>query len=253
MPAPQSIDLLTQGGITLTSIPPAISADVTLVRVSVSQTNGELMYRYLDLAIGTTTMSITGLAQMGSAAGTMFQDQMIPSDLLAYYNGRIYGAVGKIVWYTEAMNYGLSDPRRNFLMFPADVGVIKPVTDGIFFGTRERVYFYRGGKPADFQAQIVQMHGAVPGTGLDIPTAPGEPRRVGWFSERGFTIGLDGGAVQVGDKERIMLGQYAQGGSFYREANGVRQVIGTMRSKTRVGLVSRDHAEAEVRRATLDI
>ena len=254
MPAPQSITLAAQGGISVTSIPPGIHADVTTVRLHVSKADGEELYRYQEYPIGTTTALISGLAQLGGRSRAMFLEQMPPSTLLEYYRSMIYGVSGRVVWHTEPLGYGLCNVRKNFLLFAEDVGVFAAVHDGIYVGTPKRVYFYAGDGPGKFEPKIVLPYGAIPGTQVVLEkNEEGGSKAVGFFTERGFVKGLAGGAIQIGDKERIMIGQYSKGSAFYRETNGVRQVIGTMRGQTRTGFASADHAEAEVRRTNLNI
>jgi hypothetical protein len=258
---PVSITLASTGAIRVTGFPAITAAYPTLaaLRLYVSPVNGELLYKHVDLpASGNTQFDISASTTPGKQLNTLHLDRMVPVELLEHYNGRVYGVSGRVVWFTEALRYGLHNPQRNFLLFNHDVAVIKAVVDGLFIATTERTYFYAGAGPDQFTPRIVLPYGAIKGTGITFPkTEQASGRRaadtgavVGWFSERGFVKGAAGGSVQLGDKERIMLGMYGEGAAMYRETDGIRQVIGTMRRQSSSGLVSRDFAEAEVRRRT---
>jgi hypothetical protein len=258
---PISITLAAPGSIRVTGFPPIAAAYPTLaaLRLYVSPVNGEVLYKHADLpASGNTQFDISASTTPGKQLNTLHLDRMIPMEMLEHYNGRIYGVSGRVVWFTEALRYGLHNPQRNFLLFNHDIAIVKAVVDGLFIATTERTYFYAGAGPDQFTPRIVLPYGAIKGTGITFPkTEQASGRRsadagvvVGWFSERGFVKGMAGGAVQLGDKERIMLGMYGEGAAMYRETDGIRQVIGTMRRQSSSGLVSRDFAEAEVRRHT---
>lgn len=258
---PVSITLTSPSAIRVTGFPAITAAYPTLaaLRLYVSPVNGEVLYKHADLpASGNTQFDISASTTPGKQLNTLHLDRMIPMDMLEHYNGRIYGVSGRVVWFTEALRYGLHNQQRNFLLFNHDIAIVKAVVDGLFIATTERTYFYAGTGPDQFTPRIVLPYGAIKGTGITFPkTEQASGRRsadagvvVGWFSERGFVKGMSGGAVQLGDKERIMLGMYGEGAAMYRETDGIRQVIGTMRRQSSSGLVSRDFAEAEVRRHT---
>ena len=248
------IQLTSAGAISVSGIPTAVPTGVDSIRVWVSKQNSETLYLYDTYPANTVSLEINLSSTLGQAAEDRRLEQMLAADMLAYYNGRIYGASGTMAWFTEALRYGLYDPRRNFLMFKRGVNIMLPVTDGIYFGTPDKVYFYAGKGPGEFVPRVVCNFGAVKGTGMEFPKKEEQDGVVvGWFSERGFVKAYDGGRVQMGDKERTMIGQYDQGAAMYRESRGIRQILATMRQKTRSGIVSNDSAEAEVRRANSNL
>lgn len=143
------------------------------------------------------------------------------------------------------------------MLFDRLVGVIKAVDDGVYFGTDVAVHFYDGDGPENFKRRIALPYGAVPGTGITYPKSGiimGAMIRqkaglaVGWLSERGYVKAHMSGRVEPGDKERVTVGMYAAGASFYREKDNIRQVVSMMQGETRSAMVSKDYAEAEVRR-----
>lgn len=241
-----SITVPDNSRITVTGLPPAPSAEIVTTRLYVSATNGDILRAYVDLPAGTTTAVIAAAAVDGAQSDTLGMDIMPPGDTLELYRGRVYSISGRVATFSEPLRFGLTLAPRNFILVDRDITMWKAVEDGIYVGTDTRVYFYAGEGPGKFQPRIVDMSGAIPGTAL---TLPGKPLTIGWFSERGFRRGTAGGTVEAGDKDRIILDMFSVGAALFREQDGTRQVVATMRNRTRQGLFASDYAEAEVRRA----
>ncbi len=53
---------------------------------------------------------------------------------LAYFNGRIYLAEGRTLWWTELFLYNYVNKTKTFAMFEADITAIGAVGDGVFVG-----------------------------------------------------------------------------------------------------------------------
>jgi hypothetical protein len=65
--------------------------------------------------------------------------------ILAYFNGRIYLAVGNTVWATELYNYDWVNATKGYVMFENDVTVLTPVADGLYVGTETAICSSAGG------------------------------------------------------------------------------------------------------------
>lgn len=242
-----AINVVADSSIVVSSIPQPVDADVEFISIYVSEQNGDVLYHYGDYALGTTSATLTATSTAGDVARNILSDVMPPTDLLEYYNGRIYGATGSLIWYTNPLQYGQCAPRSNFIPMNGTVSIIKAVSDGVFVGTDSAVIFFKGDGPEEFTLEPVFDYGAIPGSGITIQKDHPDIV-VSFLTERGFVKGSAGGKVDTGDKERAMVGMFTQGAAFFRELNGVRQVVTTMRGQTRNALVSADYAEAEVRR-----
>lgn len=243
-----AIEVPANSSIVVSGIPAPLSADVDTITVYLAEQNGEVLYRYGDYPLGTTTVTVMATATPGASAYGFLCDVPPPADWLEYYNGRIYGAKGSLITYTDALRYGQYNQRSNFIPWHAPVTLLKAVDDGLFVGTAVDTYFLRGASPKDFSRTLARPFGANPGTALVFPKTEQTPLTVGWFSERGFVKGHTGGATELGEQEKTMLGMFSAGAALYREQNGVRQVLGAMRGGTRSAMTSTDFAEAEVRR-----
>jgi hypothetical protein len=247
---PVAITVAANSAIVVGSIPAPVSADVLYVTVYVSEQNGEELYRYGDYPISTTSVTVNVSAQLGRRAANLVSDVMPPASFLDQYNGRIYGAAGNCIYYTNALQYGQCVQRRNFIPWDGEVVLLKAVDDGLYVGTDTEVLFLAGAGPESFSLKQALPCGAVRGTGITLEIGRKEKGgpTVGWMSERGFVKARAGGNVEVAEKERVSVGMYAIGAALYRELGDVRQIIATMRGGTRSAVVSTDYAEAEVRR-----
>jgi hypothetical protein len=87
---------------------------------------------------------------------------------LALYNGRAYVAKGCVCWYSERFAYGWFHGSQ-YLPFATAARMIHPVDGGIFFGTEDKVYFYRGPQPEEFDVVVVADYPVVEWTDVSLP------------------------------------------------------------------------------------
>ncbi len=111
------------GSIELTDIPTTV--DGITVQVYCSSPNGEGLYRVGQTLSGSPIFRIAVVDNVQTIKlQTQFGIKPPAGEILEYHNGRIYIAEGRVVWFTDALRYGLVKPAKNFLQFPADVTVI---------------------------------------------------------------------------------------------------------------------------------
>lgn len=226
---------VTEGqGLQLTSIPQPSEAHVTHTRVFVTDTNGDILYRQVDVPLGVTSYVITKTLKT-EPLDTQFMTVPPAGHLVRHYNGRLYIAIGNVVFYTEALRYGLCKLSENFLLFPERVTVFEPVLDGIYVAT-DSTYFLSGDEPAKFQQFVASPYTAVEGTGLQLDSNVFKLQNVDgkvayWFGERGAMLGLSGGKVLPVMETQVAVSQYNAGVSLFRETDGIRQMVTALRGK----------------------
>jgi len=230
------------GSIEITDLPTPIDGSDILVYCS--GPNGEGLYRVGRLLAGVPSYRIT---TVDNAQTIMLQTQFgIPppaGDVIEYLNGRIYVADGNVVWFTDAMRYGLVKPHRNFLQFPDEVTVMKAVADGLYI-CADQTYWISGVDTTEFQQVPVLPYGAVKGTGINLPDSD----NVAWFSEEGVIIGGLQAQITAVQDDKSAVGTFKNGAMIFRKQRGLRQIIATLGTGTQSALLAQDYVDLETAR-----
>lgn len=166
---------------------------------------------------------------------------MPPCSILKQHNGRLYGAVDKVVWFTDPYTLGSIHRHRGFFQFSEAVTVIEPVTNGIWI-VADKTYFYAGGGPDTFDPKLVFEYGALPGTSQRVPNS----NDVMWTSIRGVVMADASGQAKNLQEENVAVETGVAGASIIREEDGVRQFITTIRSPTVSPLAAKDWIAMEI-------
>lgn len=174
---------------------------------------------------------------------------------LAYFNGRIYLANERTLWATELYLYNYVDKTKNFIFFESNITGIGAVTDGIYVGTEEAVFFLSG--PFNEMRRIHTVDaGMIAGSVVDVP-----PEFVGaeesqsknailFMTTLGLYMGLDGGDCMNLTKGRVEFPRSDVVAPLFRRQDGLNTYIGvadsagTPSSSARIG----DYVDAEIRR-----
>lgn len=125
-------------------------------RMSYVEVNGEVFY----------ANGLTNGIYSGGASSTWQADHIGPTTTkvlskppigshLAYHAGRILIAQKNVVWMTRPFDFYHVDMVRGFVMFPADVLMIRSVADGFWVGTRQHIHWI-GGTNQDELSQVVK-------------------------------------------------------------------------------------------------
>jgi hypothetical protein len=176
------------------------------------------------------------------------------ADYLAYLNGRIYLASGPTLWATELYLYDYVDKTRTFISFESDITGIGVVTDGMYVGTTEAVYFLSGPFGSMSRIKLADV-GMIPGSIIEVPAdvvrGNSSSRNAVMFMTRfGVFVGLDGGIASNLTQSRVEFPLSTQVAPMYRLQDGMNQYVGvansngTPTSAARIG----DYVDAEIRR-----
>jgi hypothetical protein len=158
-----------------------------------------------------------------------------------YAFGRIWGARGKQVFYSDPHQYEWFRP-GNFLPFLEDVVLLAPATGGIFANSLKNTWYLDGTDPAKMESRRTG-NGAVPGTltmvqvpaniagGAQVNELFGQLSKMPtpvWMSPTGFVCGTHGGNLTYLTENRLNLQPRTLGASLYRLINGIPQVISSL-------------------------
>jgi hypothetical protein len=181
---------------------------------------------------------------------------------LAYFNGRIYLAQGFTLWATELFLYNFVEKVTNFLPFEAGITMVGSVTDGLYVGTQEGVWFLSG--PFKEMKRVRVMDSPVlSGSLAYIPQELANPPQVGldqntavavsllFMTEAGYCTGRDSGQCYNETEAKVIFPSAVSAAATFRQQSGINQYIavlnsaGTPASSARIG----DYVSAELVRA----
>lgn len=194
---------------------------------------------------------------LGAIAGKSLGAPPMATALTAY-NGRIYLAQGSTLWATELFLYRYVDKTRTFFQLEDEITVLGAVSDGVYVGTRSRLYFLAGNAFAEMRLEQVQMFGALPGSMVDLPADLILPNQsttkagLMVMTTGGLCACQDGGAVYNLTQTQVLFPEATSAAAMFRQQDGVNQYVGALNSagtptsSARIG----DYVDAEIRRFT---
>lgn len=206
-----TVDVSEGGGIRLSGLAHSIP-----LRVYRTSHNGDVLYQCADIPVGMATF-LVGAGKLGRECTTRHLQRTPPGHIVREYGARLWIARGRIIYFTEAMRFGLYDPRHNFIQHAKRITMIAPVASGIFVGDADGVTFYRGDTPGQMVPEDTSSEPPVPGTDADVSGAllSGDlrsgRRNAIWLTARGFVIGTADGNVVEPQASRIRLQAVAGG------------------------------------------
>jgi len=245
--------LSTNGGLEITI--PAPMAGLTL-RLYATEANGEIFYAIGDVVTAaTTTVGIADIGR-GKTLTTQHMESPIPGHIVRHYRGRLYIAVQNAVFFTEPLQYGLIQPAKSLYLYPTEVTLIEPVSDGIYVGHGSAVEFLQFTDPYEPVRTLVSSSAPVPGTGTQIPGGLFETEEdflAAWWSQRGgLIIGRPGGKIEHMTESQVSVPKFGAGAIMSRENEGLTQLVTVLRQPGGEAAVARDSVIAEVRKINVN-
>lgn len=224
---------VTEGGITWASLPVSADPDVTHKMLYLSTADGEVLYRAVTLTNATTTAAYAGDGtDLQVPLDTQFMQEAPTGQVLAYWRGHVFVAVGNIVFVSEPYGYELFD-LRNYLPFPTRVTLICPVDDGIYFAD-EGGHWFATGEPKAMALSQKTEYGAIPDTLRPVrPEIFGDGSTQGavaiWTTPEGIIAGRNGGVLTNLSKQYTHPAA-VNGASLFRDVSGLHQYLVTLRT-----------------------
>jgi hypothetical protein len=156
---------------------------------------------------------------------------------LCYAFGRMWGADGDRLIYSEPFLLSLFKPTTNYFQMDAEITVIAKVPTGLFVGTRKSTQFLAGTVPDGMQQSDAGAP-SIPGTLAYANNLPelgdvlGTPEKgyvdvPVWLTTEGIVAGNAAGRLFNLTKTKLQMGVPARGASLYRTMGGIFQYITT--------------------------
>jgi hypothetical protein len=223
------------GGLRVTNLPTNKTT-----RIYVSPPNGTTLYLTAEVFPGTVSRDITALLT-GKPLDLLFMIKPPAGRIIRHFNGRMYIADGKTVWYTEPFSLEHVHPGRNFIQFTEPVTVMEPVESGLWI-VSGKTEFFQGNGPEDFRPETKLEYGALYGTSHVLDRT----KDALWYSEKGIVMGgKDGQATNLQEKN-IAADSGSAGAVLVREQDGVRQMVVSVQNPTVSPLAASSFIEMEV-------
>lgn len=183
---------------------------------------------------------------------------------LTEYSGRIYMAVGPVLWATELYLHRFVDKTRTFIQFESDITALMSVDDGLFVGTDVGLFFLSGPFAQMSRKQLMSAR-VLPGSATRVPgelvhpdARSERPYNLGdaamFVTDAGICAGFIGGACYNLTETRMILPHAASAAVMFRQQDGINQFVavtdngGTPATNTRIG----DYVAAEIVRHSAD-
>ena len=159
-----------------------------------------------------------------------------PGQHITYFQGQLYIAAGKVVYISDALcdHY---DVRTGFRVFSGNISMIAAVDKGIYVADGTTWFMTRSpalrvDEPDEFRRESVLDADAIPGTdvvfkGNKIKNGI-EGNYLVWTSTEGICVGDSSGKILFQTSDKYKLPNYATGGAFLRDENGVIHYITTL-------------------------
>jgi len=155
--------------------------------------------------------------------------------IIRHAHGRIWGVVGKKLYYSEANSYEWWKEENSFT-FIEELVMIAPVQDGIYVASRNTTWILKGTDPQSMTLAI-SGDGMVPGSvvydefqqsGQEVPFWKHKSVLPVWMSTRGFVIGNDHLYLANLTEGNVNIPLGKTGASLSRRVDGQTQIIVSM-------------------------
>lgn len=185
------------------------------------------------------------------------------AEFMTYFNGRIYLARSRQVWFTELYLYDWIDATKNVWNFEADVTMLGAVADGVYVGTEEGVWFVS--RKWAWQAHGIEAvrvrvldFGVIPGSMVYIPAELANPPQVdmradtpvkvaiAFLTKEGYCGAQDGGLVYNYSETKFVFPDAVSATAMFRRQQGLNQFVAILNSEGEPSANARigDYADA---------
>jgi hypothetical protein len=146
------------------------------------------------------------------------------------------------MWATELYLYNFVDATSGYKLFEADLTMIGTVSDGIYVGTKEGLWFLTGPTFAEMKRTRVMDSGVIPGSMVDLPGELGNPPQVPlvamtpivsaimFMTTKGVCIAFDSGKVTNMTETKYVFPDSVGAAALFRQQDGVNQYITTLQN-----------------------
>lgn len=210
------------------TVPASIDPDVVGKRIYLTTPDEEALYcaATLDNTGAAYTPSAADIAAMNEPLITQFMGPAPAGQLVAYYKGRMFVAVGDVLYPSEPFAYELFD-LRNYIQLDGPITLLAPMEDqsgegsGFFIGTTKSCGVLAGSDPAEFKYTPKTEYGAVQGAlafvdgSLFLEGELGARSLPLWLTTEGICAGMPSLEVSNLTRSRYGFATGAAGAAYF--------------------------------------
>ena len=212
------------------SLPSSTDTDVVAVNIYVSTPGGETTYLAATVPNGTPRFTYTASTlELNLPLATAYLSPPPPGQLITYFKGHMYVAVGEVIYPSEPYAYELFDLRKG-MPLEARVTMMAPIehksTNGMFVGTTISCGVLPGRSPAEFEYIRKTDYGAIEGAVTYVDGSLYGDNKTGaepipmWLTSEGVCVGMPGMEVSNLTRTRCTIQASGRGSAlFVAEAN----------------------------------
>lgn len=238
-----SVEVPAGGGIQVTT-PAATGVVFAFYRTPANGSRDELR---AALMVTPSSTVVIGGEWLGRPLQALHAVPPLPSQHLLAYKGRLWGASGKVLWFTSERSPHWVFPATGYYQFESPITMLGAAEDGVYVGLYDRVYYLQGADPAKMTQRPVASVGAVAGSGAEIPydlfVGQGSfpSRQCAWWDHDGvLCVGKPGGIIVRPTQDRYSAGEATSGAMAYRRFEGMRQLVAGLQSEPAPALRASD-------------
>lgn len=165
------VDVTEGGGVMLTGIPASTDTATTECRIYLTSTNGTELFHVASCAPGTASV-IVGATPPGRLLATQFCEPFPAAAHLLARFGRLFGALGRTLVWSESMYYGLWRPTRNNVTLSDAITMVAAPDSPrllLYLGTHNKTYLLQGDSIESATLSVANAGGVVPGSMVMAP------------------------------------------------------------------------------------
>lgn len=231
------------GGMTFT-LPVATDPAIVGKILYISGCNGDELFKAAVLPNAQTSFTYSNdTTELGEPLETQFMQAPPAGQLVAWYRGRMFVAVGSVLYWSTAFGYELFD-LREYVDLDGRITMLAPMQDkelsdsgrasGFFIGTDKSCGILVGSDPKDFQYVPKTDYGALLGAldyvdgALFRDGATGARPLPMWLSTQGICIGMPDLQVHNLTRSRYGFSAAGQGAALFMDGPNRFVVTGNL-------------------------
>lgn len=211
-------------------LPMVFDKYITHINLYTTEQGGSELKLLATVPKDTTQYHFDAGAILGKPATTQHLDPMMTGKYLALWRGRLIVAKSNIIYFSEPLNYHLTDERHNYIAMPQRITFLEVVDGGIWVGQTTGVAFLSGANIDEMSISHKAVQAPIADSSTQIPSemvgelSGGGSSAVLWLSANGYCVGTADGQV-VEYHAGIMSGITGVGNTAVMEQRVVSVVV----------------------------